>query len=331
MKNKQVFTVTILIITILIAGCRRRSSEEYVSGKVVKALDGDTYDLLLNDGTTVRIRMEGIDAPEKGMPFSHVSKEYLGKLCQGQTVEAWIRGEDRHGRKLAFTYLEDGREVSREMLKAGLAWHYKEYNSDEELSDLETEARQAKRGLWKDANPMAPWDNRRLHRQGVSTKDMYETTENTDTQSNEDTGKYVENSLSTGSTPYLAVYGGNPSCKNYGCSEIKVITPSNSDVIVTIKRNGKVVRHAYIRANSSFSFQMVNGTYQPFFYYGKGWNPDKIMKETEKGVVKGGFVTNEVFGKDDPQTLKNQQLTYELILQSNGNFSTKPSNAEEAL
>ena len=143
--------------------------------------------------------------------------------------------------------------------------------------------------------------------------------------------KYIENSLQTGQTPYSDFYGRNPSCNNYGCSQIFVKTPSNSAVLVTIKQNNIVVRHAYIQANDSYTFEMPNGTYQPFFYYGKGWNPEKVMKEVPQGTLKGGFIEDESFGKDDPQLLENNILQYELILQQNGNFSTKPSNAEDAL
>jgi hypothetical protein len=138
--------------------------------------------------------------------------------------------------------------------------------------------------------------------------------------------RYINNSLSTKATPYSRYYGGNSTCNDYGCSQIKVRT-SNSDVIVTIKKSDKVVRHAYINSGSSYTFSLPNGTYQTFFYYGKGWNPDKEMKG---GEMKGGFVTNESFGKDDPQHLSNNILTYELILQENGNFSTRPSNPDEA-
>jgi hypothetical protein len=139
--------------------------------------------------------------------------------------------------------------------------------------------------------------------------------------------KYISNSLRTGATPYSRYYGENSSCDDYGCSQIKVRT-SNSDVIVTIKKNGRVVRHAYINSGNSHTFSFLNGTYQTFFYYGKGWNPEKEMKG---GKIKGGFIANEDFGKDDPQTLSNNILEYQLILQENGNFSTRPSNPEEAL
>lgn len=138
---------------------------------------------------------------------------------------------------------------------------------------------------------------------------------------------YISNSLRTGSTPYSEYYGSNPSCSDYGCSQIRVRT-SNSDVLVTIKKNNKVVRHAFIQAGDGYTFSFLNGTYQAFFYYGEGWNPEKEMKG---GEMKGGFITNEYFGKDEPQSLYNNVLEYELILQQNGNFSTRPSNPEEAL
>ena len=142
--------------------------------------------------------------------------------------------------------------------------------------------------------------------------------------------KYINNRLQSGSTPYAHLYGYNSKCNHWGCSQVKVTTPSSSDVLVLIKRNSKVVKHAYIRASKTYTFEMPNGTYQPFFYYGKGWNPNKIMKETSEGVLKGGFISNELFSKDNPQELNNNILEYVLILQQSGNFSTKPSSREEA-
>jgi hypothetical protein len=142
--------------------------------------------------------------------------------------------------------------------------------------------------------------------------------------------KYLNNTLRTGATPYSYCFGRNISCSDYGCSQIAVRTPSNSDVVVTIKKNGEVFRHAYINAGSQYTFEFPNGTYQTFFYYGKGWNPDKVMKETDCGTLKGGFITDEHFGKDSPQLLSDNILEYELILQQNGNFSTSPSNSDEA-
>lgn len=142
--------------------------------------------------------------------------------------------------------------------------------------------------------------------------------------------KYINNSLRTGSTPYSYCFGRNSKCSDWGCSELKVKTPYNSDVLVTIKKGNKVIQHAFIKAGNSYTFELPNGNYQPFFYYGKGWNPNKEMKKINCGTLKGGFITNEHFGKDSPQYLQNNILEYELILQENGNFSTQPSNPDEA-
>jgi hypothetical protein len=143
--------------------------------------------------------------------------------------------------------------------------------------------------------------------------------------------RYINNSLSTGGTPYSNCYGKNTKCSEWGCSEIKVIAPNNSDVLVTIKKNEQAVQHAYIKAGGSYTFELRNGTYQPFFYYGTGWNPEKIMKQTACGNITGGFISGESFGKDETQDLNNDQLQYTLVLQQNGNFSTIPSDPNEAL
>lgn len=140
----------------------------------------------------------------------------------------------------------------------------------------------------------------------------------------------AQNQLRTGSTPYAYCYGENLTCNSYGCSEIRVKTPYNSDVMVTIKKNNRVVKHAYIQGGDSYTFSFPNGTYQAFFYYGQNWKSSKLIKSGICGGIRGGFNSDESFGKDSPKNLNNQALTYELILQENGNFSTKPSNPDEA-
>lgn len=166
----------LVIISIISLGCQSRESRRTTdgeTGQVVRVLDGDTYEILLDGNHTERIRMEGIDAPERGMPYYKASKYYLGSLCFKQNVTLEVQSKDRYGRTIAFGYLDDGRELSAEMLKAGLAWHYKKYNSDEHLAELELQARESQRGLWSEPNPMPPWNNRRYHRNGISTKDSF--------------------------------------------------------------------------------------------------------------------------------------------------------------
>lgn len=144
----------------------------------------------------------------------------------------------------------------------------------------------------------------------------------------EEDKKYEYHSLSTGTAPYSAFYGRNYKCPYSQCSGINVTAPSQADIVVIIKKDnsdGKVVSHGYIRAGESFQFDVPDGTYQTFFYYGKGWNPNKDMGNG----VKGGFVKDEIFSKDNPQAIYSAVLSYVLQLQRNGNFQTKSSNRGE--
>ncbi len=168
-----------ITITIIIFSCNTRpynddsnTNPDRIYGKVISIADGDSYKILVNN-ETIRVRMEGIDAPERGMPFYKVSKKHFSELAFNKYVTLEVTGTDRYGRTLAYTWLDDGTELSREMLRAGLAWHYKKYNTDPELARLEEEAKQARKGFWIDNNPMPPWLNRAYHRQGISTKDSF--------------------------------------------------------------------------------------------------------------------------------------------------------------
>ena len=133
---------------------------------------------------------------------------------------------------------------------------------------------------------------------------------------------FYNNSLRTGASPYTS-HGGSTTDE----SQISVTTSSSSncDVVVIIKSRNKIARNAYIKAGDSYTFYVPNGTYQVFFYGGKGWNPNKTMPNG----MEGGFVANESYSKDSPVSLNYQGLTYELILQPNGNFSTQQSSASE--
>lgn len=142
---------------------------------------------------------------------------------------------------------------------------------------------------------------------------------------------YGDYALSTGATPYSGCYGANIAYDPSNCSHIEVNTPKNSDVLVMLKQDDEVVAHAYIRAGASYTFSLPHGSYQPFFYYGTGWYPEKEMSSAPCAGLKGGFLNGETIGKDDPQSIRHQTLTYTLILQQNGNFQTQPSNLEEML
>ncbi len=84
----------------------------------------------------------------------------------GKVVTVKETGHDRYGRTLGDVILPDGRNLNHELLKAGYAWWFRWYSKDVRLGEMEDEARLAKRGLWADAEPVPPWDWRRLQTAG---------------------------------------------------------------------------------------------------------------------------------------------------------------------
>lgn len=141
---------------------------------------------------------------------------------------------------------------------------------------------------------------------------------------------YKNYSLANGSQPYRNYYGSNYSY-DYGRVSVRVNASSYSDVVVIVhynNANGRVAGHAYIRKGCSHTIYLLpERRYQVFFYYGKGWYPQKQMS----GGVRGGFLADESFAKDDESMYLDygQSVTYTLTQQVNGNFSTSHSNASE--
>jgi micrococcal nuclease len=135
-----------------------------INGKIVGVTDGDTVKLLTADFTEIKVRLEGIDCPEKNQAFGQKAKQYASDLCFDKQVTLQKTGEDKYGRTLGYIILPDGRNLNKEILKAGYAWHYKRYNQSRELAELEEQAKASKKGLWSDPNPVVPWDFRKLSR-----------------------------------------------------------------------------------------------------------------------------------------------------------------------
>ena len=128
------------------------------TGRMVGVSEGDTITVLSKD-KPVRVRLHGIDYPEKRQAFGNRAKQATSKLVFGQTVTVRDLGKDRYGRTVGEVLLPDGRSLNRELVKAGFAWWYRRYAPDNEpLKQLEQEAREAKRGLWVDPHAVSPWE-----------------------------------------------------------------------------------------------------------------------------------------------------------------------------
>ncbi|HZS35005.1 MAG TPA: thermonuclease family protein [Methylomirabilota bacterium] len=130
---------------------------ETYSARVVAVMEGDTV-RVLHGARQVVVRLRWIDAPEEGQAFGREAKQALVELTARQIVLVRDYGRDRSGRRLAELILPDGRNVNRELVRAGWAWWFRKYSKDRALGTLEAEARASRRGLWADPHPIAPWE-----------------------------------------------------------------------------------------------------------------------------------------------------------------------------
>ena len=133
-----------------------------IEGRVVGVADGDTITVLDANKVQHKIRLGGIDAPEKAQPYGQQSKQSLSDLVYGKTVMVDTDKTDRYGREVG-KVLVDGVDANLEQLKRGMAWHYKAYQREQSLDDrlayaaAENESAAAHIGLWQDAVPVPPW------------------------------------------------------------------------------------------------------------------------------------------------------------------------------
>lgn len=137
-----------------------------LTGRVVGISDGDTITILDSTHTQHKIRLGGIDAPEKKQAFGDVSKKSLSDMVFNRTVDIEWHKEDRYGRKVGKVIIDET-DVNLEQVKRGLAWFYKKYQGELEQKDrivyvqAQQEAEANQLGLWVDTNPIPPWDFRK--------------------------------------------------------------------------------------------------------------------------------------------------------------------------
>jgi endonuclease YncB( thermonuclease family) len=166
MKMRHV--IRIVLLTAMLATATG-SYADILQGRVVSVADGDTVTVLDDANSQHKIRLMGIDAPEKAQPFGSQSKLSLSSLVFDKQVTVEYSKLDRYGR-LVGKIVVDGMDTCLEQIKRGMAWHYKQYEKEQIAADrllyarAEDQARIEKRGLWRDNNPIAPWQWRRNHR-----------------------------------------------------------------------------------------------------------------------------------------------------------------------
>lgn len=130
-----------------------------LTGKIVRVSDGDTVVLLDSTNIQHKIRLDGIDCPERTQDYGTKATDFTKNLCAGKYVKVDVAGIDKYKRVLGVLWV-DGANVNEELLKNGLAWQYK-YNNSAQYKIFENNARKKKLNIWSMSNPTAPWDFRK--------------------------------------------------------------------------------------------------------------------------------------------------------------------------
>ncbi len=158
----------VLILLALLLGCGNVLAGE---AHVVAVADGDTFSVETTEGERFKVRIYGIDAPERDQDFGPEAGEYLADLILDRDVTVDDEDRDRYGRHVAMVFSANGTNVGEEMVSAGLAWWYRQYASnDRSLQNLEADARRGQRGLWSEDDPVPPWEHRASKRSTYGTK-----------------------------------------------------------------------------------------------------------------------------------------------------------------
>ena len=141
---------------------------ESFTGKVVSVADGDTI-TVMHAGVGEKIRLSGIDAPEKPQDFGNRAKQFVSEEAFGKTVTVEVKEQDKYHRTIGVVTLPDGKNLNQEIVKSGYAWWYRKYSpKDTTLEKFEAEAKSEKRGLWGQGIPIPPWEFR--HRKGMNAE-----------------------------------------------------------------------------------------------------------------------------------------------------------------
>ena len=136
-------------------------------GKIIHVTDGDTVTLLDDAKEQRKIRLYGIDAPERKQPYGAKSTDLLASMVKGKNIRAVCASADRYGRDVCTLYI-GGIDINAEMVRQGGAWVYRKYyGKTGAYYALEDEARKAGRGLWHTSEYQAvePWEWRKQQRE----------------------------------------------------------------------------------------------------------------------------------------------------------------------
>ncbi|HXY35360.1 MAG TPA: thermonuclease family protein [Planctomycetaceae bacterium] len=159
--------LALVLIFVLAARACCATPRHALVGQVVKIADGDTLTVLDQSRVQHKIRLAGIDAPEKSQAFGTQARNALASKVFRQTVRVEVTDTDRYGREVGRVFCSR-RFINAEMVRDGLAWRYPQFDKPGEFEAPETDARRHHRGLWAESDPVPPWEFRKAKRAGAN-------------------------------------------------------------------------------------------------------------------------------------------------------------------
>jgi endonuclease YncB( thermonuclease family) len=221
-----------------------------VKRTVIGILDGDTIEVL-NNNHTKRIRLNGIDCPEKGQAYGKKAKQAVADLVFRKGVTLQTYGLDKYGRTIADVFLSDGTNVNHELVNDGWCWWYRQYApGNRVLEKLEKDARDSKKGLWVDPAPVPPWVYRKAKRgEALDLSDMVPLGSNVGESLSRGPPSLGITDLDLASSPSYPIIGNRkshiyhrPDCPNYS-----QVAPHNR---VTLGSEAKAKADGYQKAKN---------------------------------------------------------------------------------
>jgi micrococcal nuclease len=165
-NNNPMNSIRTLLISLVLFAQAAIGAGPLTPGLVVAISDGDTITLLTEDKRQLKIRLVGIDTPEKKQAFGTKARDHLASRIFKHDVEVDLRKQDQYGRHLGVIYM-NGTDINQSMIQDGYAWFYKHYAKEQPKEEAlryakaEADARSKQRGLWADPNPVPPWEFRK--------------------------------------------------------------------------------------------------------------------------------------------------------------------------
>lgn len=164
------------VLLLLAALCGSVNAAPFeATGRAIKVPDGDTFTLLTRDGQATVVRIKGIDAPERTQAYSQRARQALTDLLQEESVSIHCNKIDQYGRRVCRVNA-GSKDVGLEMIRRGLAWHFKRHEKEQAVEEREAyataeiNAKYGKRGLWQETQPMSPWECRDRRKEGTTCR-----------------------------------------------------------------------------------------------------------------------------------------------------------------